>query len=218
MFFIRRPMMGRTAGGGSPLTFTFRASAVSNAATITIPGGVQDNDFGILIDIADNVGTTPTAVTPTNWTNRYNQADSGLFSRTMVSSKVLTAAEASSSITGMDDSTEDKVMLVFTPSRAIVTATFSSLTYQGTASNPTAQTVSALGQPSPLIVIGGSDISGGTAAFTTASPAFDATVATADADLIVGYKMYDSSPQNHTIDMGDLGSHNILLSFFMRFT
>jgi hypothetical protein len=213
-------MIGRGAGGAA-LTMAFQASAVANAASITVPASVQDNDFGILVDIAYNdAGATPSAVTPANWTNRHSNTDSSgsIRSVLLVHSKVLTTAEASGSVTGMNDVAEEKVMLVFRPSRAIVSSTFSSFNSQIDPSNPTPQTVSASGQSSPLIVIGLSYGVGSTGAFTTALPAFGATVATGTADLLVGYKIYNSSPQNHSIDMDDLGGQNILASFFVRFT
>jgi hypothetical protein len=222
MLIFAPRLMGRTAGGGGGSSFTipFQASAVSNAPTITTPASVLTNDFGILVDIAYNgTAATPSSVTPTNWTNRHDTSGAvgTARNRLMVSSKVLTTAEASGSITGMNDDNEDKVMLVFRPSRAIVSATFSTFNSQITSSDPSLQTVSALGQPSPLIVVGLCYALSSTAAFSTASPAFDATVATGTADLLVGYKVYNSSPADHSIDMSDLGG-NVLASFFVRFT
>lgn len=207
-------------GGGGASSFTFRDSAVSNGATIAVPAGVQDNDFGILIDLASNTagGSAPSAVTPTNWTNRLSTTN-GDDTRLMVSTKVLTGAEASGSITGMNDSVEEKIMLVFTPASAISTVTFSAFNTQFTGSNPSTQTVSASGQSSPLIVIGfAARADGTTAAFSTASPSFTATVLTGDSDAIAGYKIYAGSPQNHTIDCDVLGTDTVLLSFYARFT
>ncbi len=55
----------------------------------------------------------------------------------------------------------------------------------------------------------------GTAAFATASPAFDATIANADNDLLVGYTLYAAGAgANHTIDMDDLGDDNWLAGIY----
>ncbi|MER8464177.1 hypothetical protein [Mesorhizobium sp. M1396] len=76
----------------------------------------------------------------------------------------------------------------------------------------------ASGQAIPLVVIGVAVGSGGTAVFSTASPAFDATqTAGSGAPVIAGYKLYNASPANHTIDMADLGI-NVLASGYLRFT
>jgi hypothetical protein len=218
MFWLQNRLIGRGAGG-TGLTLAFQASAVSNAATITVPASVVDDDFGVLFDMAIGA-STPSAVTPTNWTNRHSSGGSvgGQPFRRMVSTKILTTAEASGSITGMNDTAEDKVMLVFRPSRAIVTQNFSTFNGETTAGSPSLQTVSAAGNASPLLVLASAGITtGGTAAFSTASPAFTATVDTGDADLRVGYIIYNSSPVNHSIDMDDLGVVNQLISFFVSF-
>jgi hypothetical protein len=59
-----------------------------------------------------------------------------------------------------------------------------------------------------LIVIGETWSNTGTTAFSTASPAFDGDIAAA-ATFRVGYKVYNSSPVDHTIDMNDIGTNTL---------
>lgn len=195
----------------SGFTLSFHASAVSNAATVTVPATVQAGDVGILVDFIENGAT---GVTPTGWTQLADAADS-TFQRIRVSRKILTGADAGATVTGMSASNNNKVLLVFRGTAAIASVAAGSWNAQATGGDPTSQSVTASGGTPPLVVIGAAAINGGTAAFSTASPAFDATVATANADLLVGYKIYNSAPSDHTIDMNDLGTRNALASGYL---
>jgi hypothetical protein len=115
----------------------------------------------------------------------------------------------------MDEDTDRKIALVFRPSSSFTTITSSTATTQLTDINPSTQAVSPSAETTAVIVIGIAATDAGTAAFSTASPAFDATIATADADLLVGYKIYAAgSAANHSIDMNDLGSDNWLAGIY----
>lgn len=214
MFWVRNPMMGRTAGGGggSMPSISFFNSATATGNSVTLPASLQDDtDLGVYFDWCVHTAI-PTDVVPSGWTGITTE---GLVSaRLRVSYKLLTAAEASSSVAGMTqgDVLKAKVVLVFRGSSALTTITPSTWNKQTTGSNPTLQTVSAAGQPGPLIVLGmaGATI---TASFSTESPAFTATVAPSGTDLIVGYKIYNSSPQNHSIDTGDNGINSLASGF-----
>jgi len=101
----------------------------------------------------------------------------------------------------MNDNAEDKVMVVFAPSKTI-----SNVVAPGTwngqvrVSNPSQQAVNASGFSPALIVFGGIGARSGSASFNVESPAFDAEVAASDGDGRVGYKIYNASPQDHSID------------------
>tara|TARA_R110000822_G_scaffold50138_1_gene131206 strand:- start:32 stop:256 length:225 start_codon:yes stop_codon:yes gene_type:complete len=62
------------------------------------------------------------------------------------------------------------------------------------------------GQAVPIVGIGVYGTNGN-AEFTTASPAFDAEVESANGNINAGYKIYNSSPSNHTVDAGDIQSN-----------
>jgi hypothetical protein len=201
----------RKSGAAVLTSLTFVASAVSNANTITIPAGAQAGDLAVLFD--KPVGTVSGSDPPTNWTSILG---AGGTNGLAVSRKLLVGGDPGASVTGITGSgNSNKVMFVFRPDAPITTVTASTWGQQITANNPTPQTVSASGQPTPLVVFGGAGVTSGTAAFSTASPAFDSTVANAAGLVIAGYKIYNSSPADHSIDMNDLGN-NALVSGYLR--
>lgn len=118
----------------------------------------------------------------------------------------------------MDDGAEDKVLLVFRYTGGVSAVSVEDWALKATQSNPAAQTANANGQTSPLIVFGVCGMMGtGTPEFNgSTTPAFDAEIATSDSDLLVRYKIYNSSPVDHTVDMDDLGSHLILGSGYIE--
>ena len=188
-------------------------SASSTTSTIVIPAAAAIGDLAVLFDYAEGSGL-PTDVVPTNWTGLVTATVDNF--RIRCSRKVLVGGDPGATITGMNGSVgNDKVMLVFRPSSAIATVTPSTWLAEVTLGNPASQAISASGQAVPIIVFGCAAINGGTAAFSTASPAFDAEVAKAQADIIAGYKIYNSGPANHTIDMNDLGDSNGLASGYL---
>jgi hypothetical protein len=212
------------AGGAGGLTsITFVNSAISNAATITVPAAAQTGDVAILFDVAESTtGTPPSDVVPTNWTGIttttfVNSAGNG--QRCRISYKILTGGDPGASITGMNGTARnDKVMLVVRGNVAATAVSAEDWTLVGEETDPASQTVNAstLGT-APLVVFGMANARLSTAVFSTASPAFDATVADGTADLLAGYKIYDSAPADHTIDMADLGN-NMLASGFLELT
>jgi hypothetical protein len=211
-------------GGRGALQLSYLTYAVSNSSTITIPASVAVGYLAVLFDHAYDRDTTPpidavipTTVVPSGWTSIKNTtADSSTTkSRGISSYRIIQSGDAGSSITGMNDNGEDKVMLIFAASRPIVSVTPSTWNGQGTDGNPSSQSVLATAATAPLIVIGASGGYSGTFSFTTASPSFDGTQATADNDAIMGYKIYNGSPADHTIDIGDNGDTNILQSGYL---
>lgn len=203
----------RAAGQAAPI-LSFLSSATAIAATITWPS-VQAGDIAYVIDSASNSSGAPTSVTPSGFTNIFDSGAFLTFYKVMVSRKICTGSE-SGSLTGMDGTNSDnKVLLVFRATKAAASVTNSTPTSEATAGNPASQDILASGQVTPLIVFGVSAASG-TAAFSTASPAFDATVATSAGRLLVGYKIYNAAPADHTIDQNDLGTMNYLAGFYSR--
>lgn len=205
------PLLNGPVFGLSSLSFV--DSAISDTQDVVIPAGAAVGDLAILLDWASE-GGTPTDVVPTNFTG-IGQA-SNANARVRASYKVLVGGDPGATITGMNATgNEPKVMFVFRPNATINTVTLSTVNAQQTTANPTLQTVSASGQPTPLVVIGGAGCTSGAPVFSTASPAFDATVVNSDDHLRGGYKVYNSSPADHSIDMNDLGN-NGLISFYLR--
>ena len=216
-------LSGFGAGGVPPVTWTFVGSCEGTSTTLDFSslsaGAIQENDVALFID---HCGATdpPTAVTPSGFTNVINdsgEAEPG--TRAMANWKKLAGSEGS--VTGMNASTggvnpdNNKIGLVFRPSRDFTTLTVSTPQTSGiTDANPSSITVDPSADPLASVLIGVAGVYVGTATFSTASPAFDAEINISDNDLRVGYKIYNTSPASHSIDINDLGSCNWLAGFY----
>lgn len=206
-------------------SLTFRAAANGSASdTCSLPTGSAIGDLAVLFDMAKNDSTTiPTEVTPSGWTQAL--ASTGLSQgaisgsmRQVVSYKVLTNADITAgSVTGMTANDRVKRMLAFIPDASITTVTPGSWNQELTSGDPASQTVTASGQQTPLVVFGMIFDNNAAPAFSTESPAFDATGTVTDGcGIRVGYKVYNSSPSNHSVDMNDEGGGNALVSGYLR--
>lgn len=199
------------ASSSRPYALSFVASETSTASTITIPASAQEGDVAILYDVA-NSGSTPTSVTPTGWTSI--RSDAGSISRQNSSAKVLVAADAGASITGMSGTNwENKTLIVVrpnVPARSFVAAGANGETTSGTPAN---QTVTASAGSAPLIVVAGYTISGSFGTLTF-SPTQDATVSNGSFQRL-RYKIYNSAPADVTVGMSDAGL-NWMQSFYLQ--
>lgn len=203
----------RAKPSAAALTFTFQASASTTADTITIPATAAAGDWAICFDVGFG-GSTPTEVVPTGFT-QIGTSLSGANGRSVISYKTLVGGDPNSSVGVMTGSGTAAVMLVFRPSQAIATVTPSTWNGEYTSGNPTSQTVTV--GSSPLIVFGNATSSSAVTGWATESPAFDSSLG-ANSSNLAGYKIYDASPSNHTIDMADFGTANILRSGYVAFT
>jgi hypothetical protein len=202
-------------------TISFVASATSTSHTITIPASAQAGDVAILFDAAVSTEAIPGDVVPTGWTGiitATNLPNDG--NRVRISYKILAGGDAGASVTSMDGTVaDDQVMLVFRGNIAATAVSAEDWEAQATQNNPASQTVNASTEGTrPLVVFGMTHIHNGTAAFSTQSPAFAATVANSDNDLLVGYTIYNSADalSDHTVDMNDLGTYQALASGFLE--
>jgi hypothetical protein len=197
--------------GVGPITFVDSAGS-SSSATITIPATAQGGDVAILFDI-NNTGGAGADVVPTGWTGIIGDFDGVVTWRLRISYKILAPGDEGDSITGLSSANSDKIMFVFRGGTSITAVSAEDWVSDITSDNPASQTVNASGQTVPLIVFGMSGVSINDPAFSTESPAFDDTVT--QGDLLAGYKIYNSSPADHTIDMNDV-SVNLLASGFLE--
>jgi len=212
----------RAATGGGGISLTYVDAATSTSSSLTAPGGIASGDLAIYMDlawIAD--GSIPTAVTPSGFTNVLNKGvalgggSSAPEIRCMVSYKILSGSETT--ITGMNDANENKAMLVYRPSRAITTVTplaGASWGQEIVRGNPSSQSKTLASLDVPLVYLGISYGFDSVGAFTTASPAFDATHSVGQS--VFGRKLYNTAPQNHTIDSGYDGGGAGLFSGYIQ--
>lgn len=203
------------SGGGGLTSISLFSSTNATASTIAWPASIQAGDVAIISDEAFTIGTV-TPVTPSGFTNIVTVGGASGKPLHMLSRKILDGSETGS-ITGLNGGLGNgKILYIFRGNRAITSVTPSTWNSEATDGDPTAQNVAS---PSslPAVVLGMAYGSGGSASFTTASPAFDATQGYGTgATSIGGYKIYNSSPAGHTIDAAD-NSINILASGYLTF-
>ena len=208
--------------GAASLTLSQVLSATdASGAAFTLPNGIQAGDLIVVLDYAVSPASIPTAVTPAGFTNDINVND-GVFCRMMLSHKIADGSEGGTSVSGMDGGDgEGKLTYVFRGNRPIVSATVLDTAGQVTNGDPSAQVVNVSGVAASLIVIGG--YACGTAAVSPRN--FDTvkdgeinvspTIGGGSGDIWLAYKVYNFSPADSTIDMGDEGSLNGLVSCYI---
>jgi hypothetical protein len=163
-------------------------------------------------------GAIPTTVIPSGFTT-VTTIDNAASRKMNVSYKLATGAEASAAITGMDDTSDQKILAYFRPNIPATTLTLASVGQEYNLNDPAAQTVASGSGTPPLIVLGAYGSQGviATRTFTVAgSPAADGELSEASNDLVyLKYKIYNSSPADVVVDMGDSGQ-NFLVSCYIR--
>jgi hypothetical protein len=110
------PGIGAYGGLGSPrfARWGLATSAVSSAATITQPAGIEPGDLLLLLQFAINSSGLPTAVTPAGYSNIINSTTGATNVRFMLSHKPAVGNEDSVAITGMNGNNHNsKVLAVF---------------------------------------------------------------------------------------------------------
>jgi hypothetical protein len=211
LIYIRRPA-GLTA-------LSQVLSATSTGETIDAPAGIVAGDLLVLLDKAQSDGTTPTAVLPTGFTSIHDDGLSTI--RQKASYKLADGSEASASITGMVGNFGNaKILLVFRGNNAAQSLTLAGAAGEATAGDPSAQVVGASGGTAPLIVLGFYGAPGGLAGLDidtrSFTPAKDDEV-NSTTRLYAAWKIYDSSPADVTVDMGDFADTgaNVLQSCYI---
>jgi hypothetical protein len=197
---------------------SFQTSADSDAQTITCPT-VSLGDIGVLVDGAVNASGTPTNVIPSGFTQL--QSSTIDFARTTMSYKVFDGSEDGSSLTGMNGNASNaKILLVFRPNGTISSVGLSTFLQETTNGNPASQAIAASGQSAPLIRLACAAVGSNSTPPPFAAGTFDATVTKAGSFSAIraGYTVQNSAPSDDTVDVGDNGNGNCLISGWMSFT
>lgn len=205
-------------GAAAAPTISLFASATSqDSTTITVPAGVVVGDLLVLFDSSyDSDGITPASAVPSGFT-AISDTSSGIGMRIISSRKLAVGGEAGSSLTGMTTGNigVSKALYVFRRSPVATSLSLSTPQSQITTGNPTAQVQSASAGATPLIVFGFYTAIG-TIDPRTFTPAKDGELPSASNVLMyIAYKIYNSAPQDTTIDMDDEGDANGLQSVYI---
>jgi hypothetical protein len=190
-------------------------SEVGSGTTCLIPAAAQSGDLCIFLDGVGNA-SLPTLVVPADFTQLVTTSHTN--GRLTGSYRILDSDDPNTNRTGQSGGySSNKMMVVFRPSRPIVSATPGGWVADHTNNNPAQQTVSAsaVSANKPVLVIGAS-ISQNGVSFTF-SPAGDASVGTFD--RLCHYKIYNTGGSvDHTIDQADTGSANGQIGGYFSFT
>lgn len=209
------PTVGHLAGARVS-TLTRVADGGSASSTTSLPSGSQAGDVCILFDFANNSSGTPTTVVPSGFTTISN-LDGGSTSRRILSAGILTAADITAgTLTGMSGTNYvHKLVVGFRPDVAITSGSVGSANEEITNGNPTLQTITASGGAAPLVVFAmGCQNSGITMSGTLTSTGTQVT--NLNSRLRAYYHIYNTSPADLTVDMGDFGNNNSLHSAYFQ--
>lgn len=199
-------------GGVTELTHVADATG-SNVAQVSVPGSAGSGDIAVMFDWA--VGGTIAGGTPSGWT--VAQSVTGAGGEAGVYYKVLVGGDVGATITGLTTATiRRQIISVFRPDDDIDGVTTGSGGAFSGSTDPPNQSVAASGQATPVLVVAGQGASG--TVDMSSSPGFDGVIddpLDATPNSRFGYKIYNSSPANHTISSSLTGS-NALLSCYIR--
>jgi hypothetical protein len=214
----------------NPVELTFvAASYATGSLTIAMPSGAQAGDIVFVIDRLTAQGNVASIRTPfiSNSGNPFTEhqtTSAGSVTTYMgcrISSRVLTAGALgtiSNLINNTTSSNHRTIAVLFRPSSAITSVTYTSTGGQSTTGNPAVQTVSVSNQPQAAIAM----------AVYTAQSAIDPRTSSITMEELndtgvtafyVKYKLYTDGDtrSNFTVDMDDEGNANLLQSFYVKF-
>lgn len=195
-----------------PTTLTYVAD-VDGATSLNIPGTAQAGDLAILATAAE--GLSIAKVWPAGWTEVREDHD--VDDARMVSGyKILTSGDLGTTITGMNDSDEHMVMIIFRPDKPINQAAVYTINGEATISNPAAQTIAMSALTGPMV--GVVFMSSTTSVLESISPAVMTEVPfVGNSNGYCGYVIYNkaNTPTNVVVDMPDEGD-NVMQSWAIK--
>lgn len=219
-------IMNPYAFGIAALTLTEVGIAGSSTNTCSLPAGTSAGDLAVFGEyFGASTSFSASFGSATGWTILDSLtgtlSTSNYFMR--LGYRVVQVGDTEIN-TGSAAQIFDTLVGVYRPSRAITAMTPQSpFSKQITSGDPTLQSILISAQTPPVIAIAfaGANASGGwSLSWTTASPAFgldlDYTGVSSHGHL--GLKHYDSSPVDHSVDVGDNGAGNMLMSGYLLVT
>lgn len=203
--------------------------STSTTGTLSLPTGAAAGDLAVYCRTAKNAATAnPGHTAPSGWTSGGANGNNAVFTSISISYKVLDAADITAgSITDptVGDQMNRGTIHIFRPDTGyeISAVTISPATatdrFSFSTSNPAPVTLDGSSHSAPVVIVGfGVQEAGDTVSFSTETPAFDDKITAGAANMLVGYKVYNSSPADHTIDIGDSGAYNGLRGLVLALT
>lgn len=213
----------------SPVTLTFVAASYANGSlTIAMPAGAQAGDIVFVIDRLTGTGNIAAFRTPlTSSSNSFtahqttNAGSASTFMGCRISSRVLVAGELgtiSNLINNVTTTAHRTIAVLFRPSIAITSTTYTTTGGESTTGNPAVQIVSVSNQPQAAVAMA---VYTGQSAVSprTSGISMDELTDSGVTTFYVKYKLYASGDtrSNFTVDMDDEGVANLLQSFYVKF-
>lgn len=223
----QRLNLANPVASGDPITLSFVAASYMNGGTtIAMPTGAQAGDIVFVVDRLGGTGSTFNFRTPlTSAGNTFTAhqtvfgGSGSTFLSTRISSRVLVTGELST-IANLHSTTTASahrgIAILFRPSDAITSVTYTSTGGEYTVNNPAVQTVSVSNEPQAAVAIA---VYTALAAVAPRTSSITLTELNDGAGtLFANYKLYTTgeSRTNFTVDMDDEGT-NLLQSFYVKF-
>lgn len=202
------------AAEGITLTYVGGHNGTTSA---TVPAGVQSGDVILALNLAADSSAVADVI-PTGFKQIEPRGISGTYpARFVASYKISDGTEGGNSVIGMNENlTENMLVVAFRPSEAAVPVTLSHYDATLMNGNPGQRSISASGGQPPIVVFGMGDSSGVITGWETESPAFAENLSVST--RVAGLTIYNSSPQDHAIDIGDFGNYNTLVLAAIEFS
>ena len=197
--------------GGTTVSWVATATS-GDSSSVTIPSASQAGDLAVLFQQSSKIFGTVSYVNPSGWTQDYDSGSSNI--RFGINHKILASGDPGSSITGMNDTFDSKVLFVFRLSSGAITGvTVVSPGGQKTSGNPSARVMASA--TAPYIAASGASAVSTPAVWSTRSPTQDGEgiPPTGSEYMAACYWVRNAGEEESiTVDMNDLGSMNILTS------
>ncbi len=216
------PGIGAPPGGGASVsTLTYVAGVHANGNSLTIPATAQAGDLAVLMGGAWNSGNNTTYSVPGDFTMITDGGrGTPVLDVTMVAFvKILAASDISRVISTVNGDADGASLYVYRPDEPISGFAFNTWEYEFQSTNQPAQDTVDLSVPAvPFVWFGAAGgRSGGSAAFTVNSPAFDAVFDPVSGgnlgDMRTGHKVFNSpGSAGATLRMNDVGNLNIQMT------
>lgn len=204
-------LIGSTADN-RPTTLTYIVD-VDGTSSLVIPGTAQAGDLAILVTAAH--GGSIAKTWPSGWTEVREDHDVD-DSRMVSGYKILTSGDIGATITGMNDSEEHILLIVFRPNKPINAASIYTINGEATISNPVAQTIAMSTLTGPMVGVVFMSGTNGITSVVTPSVMTEVPFV-GNSTGFAAYKIYNKAdtPVNITVDMNDAGD-NVMQSWAIK--
>lgn len=190
----------------------FVASATSTGATIVIPSEAAIGDLAFLFDVATDTAIFPSTTTPAGFTpTNAKYYSTTYYTRVTTCRKKLVSGDPGATLTGMTANyAVSKIILIFRKSPVISTITAYEIVNDAQNTDPAAQSKAT--QTASYVVFGGCFSENSLPSWATVW--YDDSITNGNQRL--AYKIFNSSPAIVSVDIGDSGDANFLVSCSIR--